>query len=172
MTLRPPIQAVIETQPDLDPDRRHWRMVLFNEDGTPFTGSPGDGGSGSPTREDVTGTLVALAADAEGNLTLALGKGYTLYKIITNQAARVRLYASAAYRAADAARPIGTDPTGDHGLLMEIVTTAEQLSYALTPPVQGANLEDPVTGDAVLRVTNLDATGDVVVTLTKLTTEV
>lgn len=38
MAPRPPIQAVIEDQAELDTGRRNWRMVLFNEDGTPFSG--------------------------------------------------------------------------------------------------------------------------------------
>lgn len=38
MAPRPPIQAVIEEQAEFDTARRNWRMVLFNEDGTPFTG--------------------------------------------------------------------------------------------------------------------------------------
>lgn len=41
---RPPIQAVIEMQAELETTRRNWRMVLFNEDGTPFTGGSDGGG--------------------------------------------------------------------------------------------------------------------------------
>jgi hypothetical protein len=41
MAPRPPIQAVIETQAELDEGRRNWRMVLFNEDGTPFLSEDG-----------------------------------------------------------------------------------------------------------------------------------
>lgn len=44
MAPRPPIQAKIEEQAEFDPTRRHWRMVLFNEDGTPFSG----GSDGAP----------------------------------------------------------------------------------------------------------------------------
>lgn len=43
MAPRPPIQAVIEVQAEIDETRRNWRMVLFHEDGTPFTGSGGSG---------------------------------------------------------------------------------------------------------------------------------
>jgi hypothetical protein len=41
MAPRPPIQAVIETQAELDEGRRYWRMALFNEDGTPFLSEDG-----------------------------------------------------------------------------------------------------------------------------------
>lgn len=51
MTLRPPIQAVIETQAELDSKRRNWRMVLFNPDGSPFSGGSGGGGGGAQTIE-------------------------------------------------------------------------------------------------------------------------
>lgn len=43
MAPRPPIQAVIEQQAALDTQRRNWRMVLFNEDGTPFSAGAGGG---------------------------------------------------------------------------------------------------------------------------------
>lgn len=46
---------------------------------------------------------------------------------------RVRLYASAAHRSADASRAVGTDPTGDHGLLLEFVSTAGLTSAWLSP---------------------------------------
>jgi hypothetical protein len=156
----------VATSTGVDPatdDGTHWQLVAEKGD---------TGAAGLPSRADVAATAAGLAAGAEANVTMALGKAYTLFKIVTNRPARVRLYANAAYRTADAGRAIGTDPTGDHGLLMEIVTTAGQLSYALAPPVVGYNLEGPVTTDSPLRVTNLDAgAGDVTVTLTAIEQE-
>lgn len=127
----------------------------------------------SPGRADADATAVALDPDDEDDLLLTMYKGYTLYSIATNRPARVRLYVNAAYRAADAARPIGTDPTGDHGLLLEVVTEAGHLTYALAPPVLGFTDETPASDDTACRITNLDgATGDTTVTFTYLPTEV
>lgn len=126
----------------------------------------------TPPRTTREATAAGVAATGSADLNIQLGKSYTLYQIQTNVPARVRLYANAAYRAADAARDAVTEPTGDHGLLMEITTEVGQLSFALAPAVVGYNLEDPVTAAAPLRVTNLDAAAsDVTVTLVGVTTE-
>lgn len=65
MAPRPPIQAVIEAQAELDTDRRNWRMVLFNEDGTPFTGGGASAG-------------ISGIVNADG--TIARGTGFTVVK--------------------------------------------------------------------------------------------
>lgn len=48
MAPRPPIQAVIEEQAELDTKRRSWRMVFFNPDGTPASTSGATGAKGDP----------------------------------------------------------------------------------------------------------------------------
>lgn len=63
MAPRPPIQAVIETQAELDEGRRHWRMVLFNEDGTPFLSE--DGVLGPTTLAALTDVNLAGLADGD-----------------------------------------------------------------------------------------------------------
>lgn len=80
MAPRPPIQAVIEEQAELDTNRRNWRMVLFNEDGTPFTGGgseeivdltygagwgPLAAGGYEPVRRRKSGRLITLSGAAE-----------------------------------------------------------------------------------------------------------
>lgn len=78
----------------------------------------------------------------------------------------MRLYTTTEKRDADAARPVGTDPTGDHGLVMELVTGAD-LDYDLTPQPIASNRESPVTTAAAYRVTNLAAESTVAVTFTE-----
>ena len=86
-------------------------------------GAPGPPGTGF-TRQTTTFTTASLAANAGESGTLTLAKGYRLLKLMTTRPARVRLYTTAAKRDADVARPIGTAPTGDHGCLLDLVTTA------------------------------------------------
>lgn len=52
MAPRPPIQAVIEEQAELDAGRRRWRMVLFNPDGSVFGGG-GSGGDSFWATDDI-----------------------------------------------------------------------------------------------------------------------
>jgi hypothetical protein len=65
-----------------------------------------------------------------------MASGYRLHTIETDRACRVRLYTTSAKRTADAARSVGTDPTGDHGLMFEFVATGA-VDYDLSPLVDG-----------------------------------
>jgi hypothetical protein len=93
--------------------------------------------SGSGSRTTATITTASLADDATENSTVALAAGYRLLQITTDRACRVRLYTTSAKRTADAARLVGVDPTGDHGLLFEFVATGAVTDYDLTPTVDG-----------------------------------
>lgn len=105
-----------------------------------------------PTSTFTTATL-ASAASEQGLITLAAS--YRLLRITTSGPARVRLYASSAYQAADAARLLGTDPTGDHGLIFEFVTTSGELTSFITPLVDGAS--ESGSASIPITVTNQDA---------------
>lgn len=92
------------------------------------------------------------------------GVGAMILSVETNVPARVRLYASDADRDADAARPIGTDPTGDHGLQLEYITTPGDLAARLNPPVQWWSSDG--SQDWCFNVTNLSgSTEDVLLTI-------
>lgn len=131
------------------------------------------GATGALVPRDVaTLTTGSLANGAEVQTTVEMSYGYRLYRIETDKPARVRLYGNAAKQAADASRPVGTDPTGDHGLLFEFVTTVSVLSSYLSPLVDGANFESPPTVDTPITVTNLSgSSGTVTVDLTYAVTE-
>lgn len=129
-------------------------------------GGGGGAGGGGAARQDVVLTTASLAQNASESGTVALGKSYRVIRVATDRAARVRLYTTTAKRDADAARPVGTNPTGDHGLVMELVTGAD-LDWDMSPEPLGANREDPVTTAAAYRVTNLAAVSTVAVTFTE-----
>lgn len=113
----------------------------------------------------------ALATNARESGRINMYRGWRVRRITTDRAARVRLYSSAAAQAADAARPIATDPpdyptagsSPAHGCMLEVATDATHLDLPLAPNVSGAELTNndgiPITVD------NLGALGIVTVTI-------
>ena len=106
-------------------------------------------------RATATHTTASLAAAASEAGAIALAKSYHLLSITTDRPCRVRLYATVAQRDADAARAIGTDPTGNHGLMLEYVSTAGVLAATLSPAVDGTNLEAVPTSAVPISIQNL-----------------
>jgi hypothetical protein len=100
---------------------------------------PGPTGATGPsffTRDTSVITTASLADLANEDGSAAFAAGYRLHTVETDRACRVRLYTTSAKRTADAARGIGVDPTGDHGLMFEFVATGA-VTYDLSPLVDG-----------------------------------
>lgn len=96
--------------------------------------------------------------------------GYRLLKVETDIAARVRAYTDTASRTADAARAVGTDPTDEHGVILDFVTVAGNLAWWLNPVVDGYTTAG--TDTVPLIITNLSGSTDTVtVTLTWIRSE-
>lgn len=112
----------------------------------------------------VTGSL---ASGAKETGSVSLGLASRVMKIATDKAARVQLYTTATKLAADALRPLGTDPTGDHGLVLEAVLVAGVLSLDLNPQVLASNMDTPPTDAMYYRITNMASAGPVTVTFTR-----
>ncbi len=126
----------------------------------------------SPLRSDALHTTASLSALAVESAALALGKTFLIQRVVTDRAARVRLYSTEDARTTDSSRAIGVDPTGEHGLIYEGVTTAENLVIDAAPFVMGANLDSPVTTNIYAAIQNLSgAAGTVDVTITRLVLE-
>lgn len=113
----------------------------------------GDSAS-SVARSDTAYTSASLAANAQESGVITLAKTFMVLSATTNYPARVRLYTDIESRDADAARPIGTDPTGNHGLIMDLVTTAEDLTWKHLC-VAGSVFDE--TTSCPIIVTNLDS---------------
>jgi hypothetical protein len=128
-------------------------------DGTDGTNGS-NGSSYFDTASFTTASLADLASET-GSFTLA--RAALLWKCETSASARVRLYGTAAFRDADVSRVLGTDPTGEHGLLLELVTTAPTLVFTLAPPAALVN-DDTVQADTLYySVTNKSGTTQAVV---------
>lgn len=132
----------------------------------------GGGGGGLPARASASYATAALANSASETGAIALAKSYRLLSIATDRPCRVRVYATVAQRTADAARAIGTGPAGNHGLMLEYVSTAAVLTAALSPAVDGANLEASPSTSVPISVQNLSgSTSTVQVSFVFLGTE-
>lgn len=125
-----------------------------------------------PSRTTATYTTASLAAQGSETGNIQLSVGYRLYKIVSSRPARVRVYATTAHRTADAARLMGVDPVGDHGVILEFAAQSALLSAVLSPFVDGASMESSPVNQIPISIQNLDsAAGTVAVTLTWLGTE-
>lgn len=131
----------------------------------------GGGGGGAQPRTTATITTASLASDASETGHVTLAKSYRLLRVAMDRAARLELYTTDAKRDADAGRAQGTDPTGDHGVVLDVALGGGDytgiLDLDLVPEVLGASLEDAPSTSIPYRVTNLSGSASpVAVTLT------
>lgn len=120
---------------------------------------------GLPARQDAEIETAALADEAEEAGTVDLGFVSVISEMSADKECRVRLYRTTEYRDADAARPIGTDPEGDHGLIVECVFTGAESLNAKQAAI-ATDDEDPRTGEIAYAVQNLTGDDDEVITVT------
>jgi len=143
------VQTVVPSNPSIeiwiDTDENYTPNAVYTRNTTPIT----------------TGSL-AVGGTFSGNLTLA--SAYRLYKITTSAPCRVRLYTSTAKRTADTSRPIGTAPTGDHGVAFEFVSTVSLLSSEIVPAVDGYDAKTTPDGLIPISIVNT-GTGSATITV-------
>lgn len=124
------------------------------------------------TRTVSTVVTSQLVSNSEWTGVVRLGRSFRIIEIKTDKPCRVRLYATQAHQLADVSRPLGVDPSGDHGLIMEYVSTPGSLGAAISPVVQGSNLETVPVEDSAISVKNLSgALGTVQVEFTVFSVE-
>lgn len=122
-----------------------------------------------------TSAAIVLASGASGSLDFfPSAAGARLLKLQTSSRARVRAYGDATHRTADLARAMGTDPQGDHGVLLDYAATlqASGMLGELSPAVDIHNLDTVTANTFYLNITNYDATGTVTVAFLMLPTEI
>jgi len=116
-------------------------------------------------RVSTTFTSPSLDDQAVWDTQITLKQGYKLLHIVTNIPARVRVYDSIASRTADVDRAVGVDPQGAHGVILDFLTTLEDLSWWMNPVVDGYTVDG--TENVPVAVTNMSgSTGEVTTTLT------
>jgi hypothetical protein len=109
--------------------------------------------------------LVANASDSSQRFDC--GKCCAVIRLTTNRPAWVRVYSATEYQTADSSRLQTVDPTGEHGVILECITTAANLSLDLCPGALVFSVEYSGLDTVPATVKNLDSvTGEVIVTLT------
>jgi hypothetical protein len=105
-------------------------------------------------RTQSTGDWFAASGD-QIVTTIPLAPGYRLITASASQPCRVRVYTDTTAQAADTARPIGTPPTGDHGVNYEhVFASGAGLFHRIAPNVMGSVLDGaPGGGTADLPIT-------------------
>lgn len=135
------------------------------------TADPGVG-----TRRIASAVTASLASGASAAGGLDIGPGWRILEVRASKSSRLEVYASSADATADAARAIGTDPTGDHGVMLDFVMPAlgsgtSDLTWRLSPVVDGASMEVVPSRAIPIRVTNMEGTGAVTVAVVYVRTE-
>lgn len=132
-----------------------WHLIVEKGD----TGDQGEAGLDATrgSRGVLELNNPALAANASASVDFNTSfAAWQLYKVTAlGKKVRARLYASSAQRAADLGRVVGVDPTGDHGLFLEVILEANA-SLTLTPMIDAFN--DDETNEMYWTITNLGAT--------------
>ena len=123
------------------------------------------GSSGLSSRSIATVTTGTLGTGVSDVYSITGFKSYLLLKIQTSQAAWVRMYTDVASRTADSSRAETSDPLPGSGVIAEVITTGAQ-EVLFSPATIGFNMENPVTTNIPITVTNKGSSGTVIVTLT------
>lgn len=158
-------QMLLVSGAPLDANELPEKLQLFNEEGEPLV----IGLQGVRAEFDHITSSLAPGAIESGAVTAF--PGWRVIKLETNRPARIRLYPTIAQRDADLNRSVGVKPNPNSGRLLEVVTYAGALIWAMNPTVDlaAAEKEDPTFFSAV---TNLDSVvGPVVTTYTYVRTE-
>lgn len=142
-------------------------------DGAPGApGAPGadgaDGADGGAASRSTLTQAVTAAAGAEVSVDLTLAKSFALYKVTATKACRIRLYATAADRTADASRITQVAPQPDAGLITEIILDGSMLSLPINPPQLGSNLETVPSSTIKALIANNGSSADLSLTFTWL----
>lgn len=111
-------------------------------------GDTGAAGAMGPTGVLSRNTTIINASGAgveQG--VLLIGPTVLLLNLTTTSPARIRLYTTAAYRAADLSRAVSVASTPGSGLLFEFLSTLDLLSSDLAPSPTAFNGDSPVSNE-------------------------
>ena len=123
------------------------------------------GANGFAARQNLVITTSSLADTGVYTAEPTVAAGYRLLRIVTDYPARVRVYGSTAARTADASRTIGTDPTGNHQVILDFVTSVGLLDYWINPIADGYTADSSTS--MPIAITNMSgSTRTITATLT------
>ncbi len=111
---------------------------------------------GTGTRTTYATTTSSLAANATANVDAAITPSLLVKKIITSTPARVRAYMRSIDRTEDAARSSAVYPSGEHGLIFDVVTETGALTWRMSPEAIGGNNDTTTANTIYLAIQNTD----------------
>lgn len=121
-------------------------------------------GTGANVRSlDFTTEVMATGAEVSGSVDIA--KSFIINQVTADKPCRIRLYSTNQFRIDDAGRPVGTDPVGEHGLLLELVLIPIFLDFSLAPPAIGYNGDNPKTSAIYYSIQNNGVAGPINLTM-------
>lgn len=88
------------------------------------------------TEKAVSGNTVTLDNSASGTINISGARYYAVTKVSTNVPAWVTLYTGATSRGSDT-RTQGTEPGLNSGVVLDVVTTSDELEHEILPMVIG-----------------------------------
>lgn len=115
----------------------------------------------------------ALPNGATESAAWQIAEFFSVMKVAVSAPCRLRLYTTPAQRDADLNRAAGTAPTGQAGVIMDILlNNTTGLSWILAPQAPGQDSQDLPNGQIAYNLTNLSgAPADLQITLTFLSGE-
>lgn len=136
-------------------------------------GMSAGGGGSVPIATTKAITTASLATGASESGSIAVFKSFLLLEVQYSCKARVRLYSTASARDNDASRAWGTIPTlyAQNELISDTQMSSGAGTWAMSPAAIGFNSDTTRTTTIYYRITNLDTTQAVTITLTVLQME-
>ena len=116
--------------------------------------STGGGAGGQSLRILTTATTASIPSGTTATVNITGYTSWMLYYVTVSKPAWVRIYANVASASADAYRAQGTDPSVNSGVIAEFITTASNQTILVSPGILGYNLENPVTTNIPIAITN------------------
>lgn len=168
------VGGFVNTEGELVLTRRDNQQVqaglVMGEPGA--NGQPGPAGAngfGLQNRQQtsyVTPSLDTGALDT-GDVNFGVAKSWHLIYVDSTRDARIRIYASEAQRDADLGREVTTLPSGNHGVLLDLVLQSDT-HWDISPQVLGSC---PTGTSSPLTIQNLGSQGSNTVTFTYIPME-
>ena len=115
-------------------------------------------GGSLQSRITVSGVTTSIPYLGIGNTNILGFKSYALMNVGLSTAGWIRLYTDVQSRTDDANRSVGEDPEPGSGIIAEVITTGISTQQMITPFVMGGNMDNPVTSDIYVAITNLSGT--------------
>jgi hypothetical protein len=146
-----------------DPSGEADGQMLSVASGALVYGDPPAGGGGSgAVRDNVVHATASLASYAAEDAALDLGTSSLLWRLQSDVSCRIRLYATAAARTADASRAVDVFPDGNHGCYVDVTIDITDSATLMIIPIVALTTVD---GFVYAAIENLSA-GTSVVTVT------